>query len=441
LPGNRTGGEAWITGESIRYLRSLEVVPLSQVSYRVFSPRDSEEMIDLQRKAYAMPRRAAVWFYEKDEVESLGAFSGDRLVSALDIISFRLRLWDRVWPAGGIAAVATHVEHRKQGHAANLTRLALQRMRERGMLVSVLHPFKRAFYRRYGWEHCVDLLHFAIPLSDLYDLDPKSGDSGVSRFERLRVPAEGPVDMSVPSRIYDACTGRYNCPNARDHEWKALARRLQQRIVEGDNVYAYAGFREDEPVSYAFYTIGPSDGPSVIRVMDGNAADARAWRDLLGFFSLHGEDAGTLDFYAAVDVPVRRIMPEAIRATLQPSLMFRVVDVESFLNGLIVQDGLGRTGEAAREFYLELTDPLCPWNDGVFHASLGEEGSAVRAERCKAGAASVSVDIAAFSQIASGYVTPGQAREMGRLTVRDAAALRALTRIFPGRVTFTADFY
>jgi hypothetical protein len=328
-------------------------------------------------------------------------------------------------------------------------------MRDRGMLLSMLHPFKRAFYRRFGWEHSVDLLHFTIPLHQL--AEPRDhGKEPASRFERMAMGAEGPVDMSVPAEVYNAAVARYNCVNARDHEWNALARRLQRRMADGSNVYAYAGFRGDQPVSYALYSIDQGDGARVIRVADGLAVDAPAWGDLLGFLGLHGDDAGSLDFYAPVDVPVRLLLPEASKAYLQPSLMFRVVDVEEFLNSRGPLDGpAGDPGAKAREagvsapgdnrhdaraetFVIGVSDPVCPWNDGVFEVSL-EDGS-VYAEKVQSSSPSVSVGVATFSQIASGYVTPAQARELGRLSAEEPA-VRALTRLFPRRTTFTADFY
>lgn len=62
---------------------------------------------------------------------------------------------DRVPAAmGGVADVATHSAYRRRGYAGELMRAALGGMRERGVHLSMLHPFAHAFYRRYGWELC-----------------------------------------------------------------------------------------------------------------------------------------------------------------------------------------------------------------------------------------------------------------------------------------------
>lgn len=416
---------------------------MSAIAYRPFSPRNHEEMIDLQAKAYATPRSQVLSPYHNDEVEALGAFEDNHLISALEIISFKLRLWDRVWPAGGVASVATHVEHRRRGHVSNLTRLALERMREKGMAVSALYPFSYAFYRRLGWEHSGDLLHFTVPLRDL-PTPPDSATPGACRFERLAMDESGGIDPGIPAQVYEASVAPYNCPNARDHEWDALARKLQQRIAGGTNIYAYAGFRGDKPVFYAIYTIGSGES-SMLRVMDSAASDARAWKDLLGLLSLHSTDAEKLDIYTPVDAPLRLILPEANKAYLQPSAMLRVVDVERLLNGLgpTEHEGIPYDPPGCDSFSLRVIDPVCPWNDAVFQVSMC--GGAVQAAKCGTGREpskpSVSMDIAAFSQVTSGYTTPLQIMALGKMEATDRAAVDALQRIFPGRVTFNSDFY
>lgn len=63
-------------------------------------------------------------------------------------------------PMGGIAAVATHAAYRWRGYAGELMRAALGRMRERGIHLSMLHPFAHAFYRRYGWELATEAVSY-----------------------------------------------------------------------------------------------------------------------------------------------------------------------------------------------------------------------------------------------------------------------------------------
>ncbi|MGE5580419.1 MAG: enhanced intracellular survival protein Eis [Bacillota bacterium] len=209
----------------------------------------------------------------------------------------------------------------------------------------------------------------------------------------------------------------------------------------GSPRFAYAGFRGDLPVSYAIYSIGSGGESASIRVMDVSAIDAGAWRDLLGFLSMHVTDAGKLDIYLPVDSPVRLLLPEANKAVIQPSLMLRVVDVEGVLNLLA-----GPPTPGVERLLLGIRDPICPWNNGVFQlpVGVGPEGTLVQGTRMAGDnrvEPEVVMEMATFSQIVSGYVTPVRAAEVGKLHVRDGRGLEKLTRAFPGRTTFTADFY
>lgn len=228
--------------------------------------------------------------------------------------------------------------------------------------------------------------------------------------------------------------------------WPAASR---SRLTAGLSTYAYAGFRGDRPVSYAIYSMGSGGENATIRLLDGLAVDPPAWRDLLGLLSMHSTDAGSIDFYVPVDSPIRLLLPEANKGYVQPSLMLRVVDVEGFLNSL--GNPGGKPGERATEapaseerLLLEVRDPDCSWNNGVFEVMVGQNVCAERFGSGKSTAPTrppLSTDIATFSQMAAGYLTPVVAADLGRLEVIDPAALNTLTRVLPGRTTFTADFY
>jgi len=68
---------------------------------------------------------------------------------------------------GGIAYVATHPAYRRRGYAGELVHAALGGMRERGVHLSMLHPFAHSFYRRYGWELATEAISYRLKPTDL----------------------------------------------------------------------------------------------------------------------------------------------------------------------------------------------------------------------------------------------------------------------------------
>jgi predicted acetyltransferase len=141
------------------------------VSYRMLSNDETLKMADLHRDVYVMSReRAARWYslpYQAEMEDSFGAFVGEDMVAGLSVTYYPVRLFGRTVLMGGVGGVATQPEHRRHRHVAKLLELALERMRKRGVLVSMLYPFKYSFYRKYGWEHASDNLRMVLPMSAL----------------------------------------------------------------------------------------------------------------------------------------------------------------------------------------------------------------------------------------------------------------------------------
>src|SRR6476619_4368216 len=68
---------------------------------------------------------------------------------------------------GGLSAVATPPESRRQGLIGRLIRATLEEIRGRGWPLSALYPFYFPFYKRYGWEHMVDHYSYNVPVGRL----------------------------------------------------------------------------------------------------------------------------------------------------------------------------------------------------------------------------------------------------------------------------------
>ncbi len=90
-----------------------------------------------------------------------------RARSTARIVPLEVCVDGNVVPVGGIATVATHPAYRRRGLAGALTRHALYELRERGIHLSLLHPFAHAFYRRYGFELATEGIEYTLKPTDL----------------------------------------------------------------------------------------------------------------------------------------------------------------------------------------------------------------------------------------------------------------------------------
>lgn len=110
----------------------------------------------------------------------------------------------------GVVSVATWPEYRRQGLVKQLLTHSLQVMNESGKLISMLHPFSFAFYRKFGWEMFSDFKKYVIPTEKL---PAKQVTEGTVR--------RGVTDISVLNRVYEAYASRYNGMMVRDEDrWK-----------------------------------------------------------------------------------------------------------------------------------------------------------------------------------------------------------------------------
>ena len=84
------------------------------------------------------------------EEDVWGYFVNDRLASQLRLLPLAIWLNGVRYEMGGIASVATWPEYRRQGQVGKLLRHMLKVMRDKGMTVSMLHPFSFAFTANTG---------------------------------------------------------------------------------------------------------------------------------------------------------------------------------------------------------------------------------------------------------------------------------------------------
>jgi len=229
------------------------------VSYMMLKDDELPKLTKLHRDVYVQTmERASRWHSIPEAEESFGAFVGGEMVAGLSVMYYRIRLAGKVLPMGGVGGVATQPEHRHRHHVARLLDLALRRMRERDIPVSMLYPFKYAFYRKYGWEHAGDSLRLILPMRSLASLREVYRPTEEYRFVRVPVPADGAEGLETLALVYQNATSEYNCSVVRDREWERIAAGLRNTEADGRNVYIYLGLCGEKPVSYVIYSFTPS---------------------------------------------------------------------------------------------------------------------------------------------------------------------------------------
>jgi predicted acetyltransferase len=343
-------------------------------------------------------------------------------VAQLELIPLRLETGRGPIIAAGIGSVASAPEARRRGHVAALLRHTCDELRESGVALSVLYPFKRVFYGRYGWATFMERRVYQGP---------------PDRFASFRY-ASGSFHAAGPDQIADfdliyrgALRGRFG-PVLRDDVWW---RNDVLKDWDGKPYHAYIWRDEDgKPRSYLIYRVVSAAAGRRLECQDIVALDPTARAQLFAFFAGHADQVAQVRFKAPADAPVNLLMPEPLDCTVEPHFMLRLVDVAGALAGY------GFPADLSGRLSIGVGDDWIAEHNAVFELEIAQGRAVVR--RLPADSpADIRCDVRVLTQIYSRYVRPRAAAAFGMLSVSDREALAFAERAFSGPAPFNADFF
>ena len=306
---------------------------------------------------------------------------------------------------GGIAAVNAHPAYRRRGYAGGLMRAAIGAMRERGMTLSMLHPFAHAFYRAYGWELATEAVKYELSPTEI----PTSAEQ---RRVRAYNPAGG--DVSRMTGLFDGWAATHPCSIRRgEGRWlQYLARKDGEAAVyeaEDGTIEGYLLYKQSE---------GSGDPPNTLDVSELVAATPAAREALVSFMGAYDPRMYTVKLSTPRGEPLHPYLPDShVRARLEPEFMLRLVDVEGALSLL------RRT--VSEPIVLDVSDDVVPENSGVYTLAAG---GVTRGEEAEA---RVSLDVRRLAQLYAGYLPAAQLARYGLIEPGSPEALEILEAWFP----------
>ena len=175
----------------------------------------------------------------EDENVMIAEEAGE-LVSCVQIFPRPVRMRGRAVPMGGIGSVFTKPEQRHGGLARRLLELALERMRERGLLVSLLFGDER-IYHVLGWRAWQAQALLAV--REGTPADRAAHDAGIRAFDRAR-------DLARVREIHAQYSGRFDGTVVRDDRLWETTLRVSGNPDE-EFLVALRGDSGGAPVAYA----------------------------------------------------------------------------------------------------------------------------------------------------------------------------------------------
>lgn len=350
---------------------------------------------------------------------TLSAFDGDLLVGSTAIYSLTMTVPGGPIPVAGVTGVSVLPSHRRRGILRALMTRQLRDIHEGGEAVAALYASEAAIYGRFGYGRAADHLFFRIP---------KHGsafrpDAPTDPALRLRVARPADVRGDLEKVFDEIVTTRPGMYARSEGRWIGVLR--DDEVARGGFGPLRCMIAEDDggPRGYALFRAKSSwtehdlpDGE--VRLRDLFAVDPAAyaalWRALLD------RDLCTSVFAQSrpVDDPLIHLLaePRHLNAGWADELWVRLVDVGDAL--------AARRYSAPVDVVFEVSDPVCPWNEGRWR--LAGDASGATCERTSAPAdLTLPVDVLGAGYLGGRPLTP--LADAGVVRESRPGALKALS--------------
>lgn len=346
------------------------------------------------------------------------AFVDGKLVTTLGAIPFDVQLNGATVPMGGVTAVGTLPEVRRQGLLRKVMSQALHTMKEREQPFAILWASMGAIYQRFGYG-------LASPLIS-YRFDPRSVGL-LPGYEAAGACSlvPGADALALARDIYTRFATPRNLLIQRNRFlWEHETLRKKQgkqpyvaayRNAAGDYT-GYVAYRTSEE---RHESMGP---PQVLQVVDFAWLDLDALAGLWNYIRSH-DLVSEVRMRAVVGeddpIPAMLLEPRALNKTVGDGIWMRIVDVAAGLPS--------RPYSADGRLAIQVEDDLLEWNRGTWMLSV-ENGAASVAKTDAA--PDLVMPIATLATLLSGHRTATACRLAGKLRETNPRSLRLADAMF-----------
>jgi predicted acetyltransferase len=310
-----------------------------------------------------------------------------------------------------VGSVVTHPDHRRKGVFKAMMAYLLQRMSQEGAAISALFPADHRLYQQFAYAAAANWQAYTIAPANL----PAFAEAKAVRpFETEDLPVIRSIYRGGQLSQNDGRLSRSNS------WWNHL---VSKKYRSGNKRIAV--YDADGVEGYLKYTLCKEN---TLHIEEMLVSDDAAWRGLWGFLATQPVQA--IEYLAPPDDPVLHLLKvpasssdgngwwtsddfnEVYRATT--SFMLRIIDLtEALTSRFYPQNMMGNR-------VLKIHDPLIPANSQLVNFRIVDgrpDTLPVDAQPPQ-----IESDIATFSQIFCGYLSPETARKLGKLQADDESA-------------------
>lgn len=264
---------------------------------------------------------------QNSKVQHWAAFEDDdrTMMSTFTISDYQLHFDGQACRMGGIGGVATLPQYRRRGGIRGCFEAALPAMYKEGYDFSYLYPFSTRYYRKFGYECCVQKLDWIINLA-LLDPPRVSGSLHLAESNLSLTDAVIALD-----RQWEQKYNMMVIHSEADYQWLREAAPAQKQ----EFTYVYSDSTKVPKAYCTFRMVNETDGRNLV-CSRFCFADKVGFYGLMWLFKSMASDHAHVKFKTPVDSSLQYLIPEWSQGAAQWSIfsnagMLRIIHAKHAL--------------------------------------------------------------------------------------------------------------
>ncbi|MCL2365047.1 MAG: GNAT family N-acetyltransferase [Defluviitaleaceae bacterium] len=391
----------------IRKITQEERIHYDAINYECFVGMKGRDIREQMRNPSESKdegwERAPVW----------AAFEGGKMLSAMTVHNYTIRMNGHNVQMGGIGGVVTKPESRGKGYVRRIMRPVFDEMRELGQVYSFLYPFSYAYYRMFGYEMAFPRHTTTIPVREFAKFP----------YPERFVPYEPNDPIEPYAQIYAEFIKNRNLAVVRDERtWK----RMLQRDPYLKRDFTFLNYAPDgKPNAYVLYkAVNKGSAHNTLSVRELCWTDPAGLHAVFGFFGKLSAEYRDVEWNVPDGISMQALMPDcyAISVATHAVGMNRIVDVPAVL-------AMQPAPAGSAVLSIGVTDAFCPENTGLYRIEW--QGGKLNVTRHAESFtnADMETNVTTLAQLTTGYITAAEAQYRVDTVIRDKKQELAL--LFP----------
>ena len=339
----------------IREGREEDRPSLTKVLWRAFEATRSLE--DVEKEEWL-----GKWNRPEDNDYAYVAVENDKVVANLSFFVTTDKddiIRGRPVPFAGIWAVATDPAYRKQGLVRMLFKEAFPRMKQEGVVLSILDPFYRAFYEKFDFALGEKRAKHVFTKNDLR--------VGIVNPKVTYREAKAPDDISKIQEI-ERTMSRFGS------RYFSIVREIEDHINRG-NFFIFE--KNGRPVGTIMFVFDATHPGYNLTIGFTRYTSSDVFPSIVELVSKYAVNTAKMTWYTDYEIPVRHFFDSYSRTEshILGSMMMRVIDFEAYCRSIAISSAI------TEALTIRLDDELCPWNSGIY--TLIPDNGSLDVERSK----------------------------------------------------------